>query len=256
MAQSSLYAYGSQTAQTVDITNDDARDVGDVDVKSIQSAIDITSDGTRTLGETQVTNTVETLLAGALESRNNDTVLTQVTEAIEVADTSGTTIDPATETTLSLIADTLEGRGAEVVKTEQQTPVGIEDSGGTQVNPATASDITGLTNEVQSLITQVQDRLTNHPNLLFGHAQVTTAGTPVSLTGGTSEPIPPEQDVLIQGIPGNSGTVYIGDGSVSNSNGYPLVAGQVISLGIDDAATLHVDADNANDQVAYIAEVA
>lgn len=58
MAQSNLYKRETGT-QTFNLSSNDARDLGDVDVKEwTAGALDITDDGTRILGEVQVTNAV------------------------------------------------------------------------------------------------------------------------------------------------------------------------------------------------------
>lgn len=59
MAQSNLYN-SSNTADVVDVTTDDARDIGDVDVKTVQGAVDISDRDARNLGEVDIPNTVPT----------------------------------------------------------------------------------------------------------------------------------------------------------------------------------------------------
>jgi len=119
MAQSSIYKRGSSTAQTVDVTSDSARDLGNVAVSQLNdNEFDVTDDGTRQLGRTTVTNTVgteventvETLLAAALGANADDyiridsanaldvsasTVPITPTDPTQVNDSSGTTVDPA-----------------------------------------------------------------------------------------------------------------------------------------------------------------
>jgi len=57
---------------------------------------------------------------------------------------------------------------------------------------------------------------------ITGQATVTTAGTAVSIeAGGTSE-----ADLIeIEAKSGNSGVIYVGDSSVTSSNGRELAAG-------------------------------
>lgn len=58
MAQSDLYKRTTGT-QTFDLSSDDTRDLGDVDVKSYNgNALDISDDSSRNLGEVQVNNSV------------------------------------------------------------------------------------------------------------------------------------------------------------------------------------------------------
>lgn len=60
MPQSTLYKYGAGTASAVDVTDDDSRDVGDVDVKTVQNAVDVSDRNGRVLGQVDVANTVGT----------------------------------------------------------------------------------------------------------------------------------------------------------------------------------------------------
>lgn len=61
MVQSDLYKRASALATNVNITDDDSRDLGDVDVKSMPANVeyDLVNDSSRELGNTQVTNAVE-----------------------------------------------------------------------------------------------------------------------------------------------------------------------------------------------------
>lgn len=97
MAQSSLYNGGGDTTDTTDVTSDDARDLGDVDVKTVGEAVDITDDTARKLGQAQVTNALEvgTWTAG--------TLATEQQTPITVEDTTGTQVDPATDASVSAV---------------------------------------------------------------------------------------------------------------------------------------------------------
>jgi len=78
--------------------------------------------------------------------------------------------------------------------------------------------------------------------VLSGQKSVTTAGTAVALTtAGASLP----GSYLIKALPGNTGTVYIGnDGAndVTSSNGLPLSASNTIVMTVTDLAQVKIDA--------------
>ena len=78
--------------------------------------------------------------------------------------------------------------------------------------------------------------------VLSGQKSVTTAGTAVALTtAGASL----AGSYLIKALPGNTGTVYIGnDGSndVTSSNGLPLSASNTIVMTVTDLAQVKIDA--------------
>ena len=78
--------------------------------------------------------------------------------------------------------------------------------------------------------------------VLSGQKSVTTAGTAVALTtAGASL----AGSYLIKALPGNTGTVYIGnDGAddVTSSNGLPLSASNTIVMTVTDLAQVKIDA--------------
>lgn len=82
-----------------------------------------------------------------------------------------------------------------------------------------------------------------------GQKTVTTAGTQVALA--SSQAI--THSVKIKALHGNSGWIYIGDSSVSSSNGYVLDAGETLELQIANLATVYVDSSVNGEGVSYIA---
>lgn len=99
--------------------------------------------------------------------------------------------------------------------------------------------------------------LDNEVNLAYGEQLVSSAGTSEALNGGGSQTVPDNLAVLIQGVVSSSDDqVYVGDNTVSSSDGYPLSDGQTVSLKVTDVSNIEVDADTANDGVRWIVEVA
>lgn len=82
-----------------------------------------------------------------------------------------------------------------------------------------------------------------------GKTTVATAGTRVQLGGGASIPLLAELTVKA-GI-GNSGTIYVGDGAVSASNGFELSAGQEKQYIIDNVNRIWIDASTAAQYVTW-----
>lgn len=77
----------------------------------------------------------------------------------------------------------------------------------------------------------------------------TTSGirTAISIT---SVPI---KSILIKAVITNTGTMYIGNSTVSSSNGYPLVAGESVSLDISNLNTIYIDSSVNGESITYIA---
>lgn len=230
---STLYRFGSSTAQTVDVTADDSRDLGDVDVKSLSGAIDVADRSNRNLGNVTIDNDpgISGTVAVDLSAQSLANLATDL--AVALASNGGDHLLFQEQNPMDVSA----------------APLGVTDSTGTQVDPATLAS-------VEAVATELQNRLANRANLAFGRDSVSTSGTPVALNGGTAQAVPDQQAVAVQAVPGNAGSVYVGDSTVTTTSGYPLQAGQVVTLGMDDVSTIHVDADNAGDSVAWIVEVA
>lgn len=83
--------------------------------------------------------------------------------------------------------------------------------------------------------------------LAFGRTTVATAGTEQSLATNNSN----ATGVFIKALAGNTGIVYIGDSTVTSSNGYELSAGEEIFLPIANTAAIYVDAATNGDGVCY-----
>lgn len=233
---SSVYRWGGATAQSVSVTSDDARDLGDVDVKSVTGAIDISDDLARDVGNVVVQGTADVDVSNV----SNGPLPTDLRAALEAN---------ATDTLRVSAPNALPVAAPSALPVEQQSAVGVHDAQGAQIDPAMDATVEGTTAAVEANTAAVS----GEDGLAFGRAAVTTAGTAVPLADAAT-PVPGDKSVLVQSIQGNAGTVYVGDGTVTTGSGYPLAPGQVVSLAVNDVATLHVDADNAGDEVAYIVE--
>jgi len=80
-----------------------------------------------------------------------------------------------------------------------------------------------------------------------GQKTVATAGTAESLGASTTI-----RSITIKALANNSNNVYIGDSSVSSSNGFVLDAGDTISLDIDNLADIYIDVDTNGEGVSFI----
>jgi hypothetical protein len=80
-----------------------------------------------------------------------------------------------------------------------------------------------------------------------GKTTVTTAGTRVPLGSST-----PTASVTVKALAANSGTIYVGNSSVSASNGFQLAAGDSVSMDISNLATINIDSSVNGEGVTYI----
>lgn len=87
------------------------------------------------------------------------------------------------------------------------------------------------------------------------HGQQSFAGEVSQVLGGAEEiDVPDGFTVLVQAIPGNNSSIYVGDTDVSLDNGYPLAPGQTISLGVDRVQDVNCIQTTDGDEVAWIVE--
>jgi hypothetical protein len=86
-------------------------------------------------------------------------------------------------------------------------------------------------------------------NIFYGHKTVTTAGTPVQLTSTDFR----AYVVTIKALAANTGDIYIGDGNVSNLNGFVLDAGEEVTIFVDNVDTdVYVDSSVNGEGVSFI----
>jgi hypothetical protein len=239
MAQSSLYKSGTSIASDVNVTDDPSRDLGSVDVQDVNNAVDVSDRSNRDLGEVVITNdpgvtgTVDVdLVAQSLAVLSTDLAAALASEASdEVRVTSPSPLDVS--------AATLDVSGAQV-------DVNLAAEG---IDAATETTLDAVKLAAQA----TESALANEANVAHGRTSVTSAGTAEQMPSQVLEDGKP---VALIGVRGNTGDVYIGDSSVTSSNGVPVASGQVITLQVTNLDAIYVDADNDGDELAYLAEVA
>lgn len=81
-----------------------------------------------------------------------------------------------------------------------------------------------------------------------GHKTITTAGTQLALAASTTV-----KSVSIKALSTNTGLAYIGNSTVSSTDGYELSAGEAIDLDVNNLASVYVDVSVNGEGVSYIA---
>lgn len=84
-------------------------------------------------------------------------------------------------------------------------------------------------------------------NIYNGKTPVTTAGTRVVLASSQSI-----KSVTIKALAANTGIIYVGNSTVTSSNGFALAAGETISYDIANLVTTYIDASVNGEGVTYI----
>lgn len=189
---------------------------------------------------------------------NAGTFAVQVTSAptTTVTGTVTETNSSAIKTAVETIDNIVSGTGANISQvggTNIDTNSGSKSAGTQRV--VLATDQPQLTNALKvdgSAVTQpVSGSVTTTetvPTTIYnGNKNVTTAGTRVTLASSTSC-----KSVTIKAKIANTGTIYVGDTSVSSSNGFALAAGETVSLDIANLNTVNLDASVSGEGVTFV----
>lgn len=287
------------SASTVSVQEDTPLDVSaaevDVDLASQTGpALDV-SGATVAVQEASALDvsaaTVDVQEATALDV-SAATVPVEQQTPVQVEDSGGTAIDPATEgklenvrALLDKLDDALASVASDTLRTEQQTPVGVEDSQGTPVDPATTSDVQAVESAVgdESTASQEADsalsataieRLTALVDALeSGRATdelrvssvkgATPVPTPIVerklvSTSGTPEAVRSSATSLgsgaeVRGLPTNSGNAYVWISGGSKSESRILQPGDEVFLPTSDLSNVIVDVDTGGEGVSVVA---
>jgi len=58
--------------------------------------------------------------------------------------------------------------------------------------------------------------------------------------------------VVVKANANNSGIIYIGNNTLTTSNGYPLAAGEQVEIAIDDTSQVYVVADTVDQNYSWL----
>ena len=87
------------------------------------------------------------------------------------------------------------------------------------------------------------------PTTIFnGKTTVTTAGTRVTLASSQAV-----QSITVKALAANTGTIYVGNATVSSSNGFQLAAGDSVSFDLSNLNTVNIDSSVNGEGVSYAA---
>lgn len=80
-----------------------------------------------------------------------------------------------------------------------------------------------------------------------GKKTVTTAGTRVALASSTTC-----KSVTIKSLSTNTGIIYVGDSTVTSTNGFQLYSGDAVSFDISNLSTIYLDSSVNGEGVTYL----
>lgn len=83
--------------------------------------------------------------------------------------------------------------------------------------------------------------------ILNGQTTVTTAGSRVVLSASAAC-----KSVTVKAFITNTGIIYVGNSSVSSSNGFRLSAGDTVSMDISNLNTVNIDSSVNGESVSYL----
>lgn len=122
---------------------------------------------------------------------------------------------------------------------------GVSDTDGVTVVPIHADPATGrlFVNTTGSVTVSFSAPTT----AINGKTTVTTAGTRVQLATNTCV------SITIKALASNTGTIYVGNSTVSSTNGYQLAAGDSISADISNTNKFYIDSSVNGEGVTWLA---
>lgn len=88
----------------------------------------------------------------------------------------------------------------------------------------------------------------------YGEEKVEAADEATPLNSGNSLTVPKGAELLVYALDANTGKVYVGDSSVSTSNGMPMSPRETITIKISDVSTINIAASNVGDGVRWLVE--
>lgn len=163
-----------------------------------------------------------------------------------------------TTTTISILDSANTAKTVEVLTSSGGNATGpfipihaVSNSTGAVVDPATDESLQSIitvlnTSGIPTGANTIGGIFNVNPSTFVANRQATT----------TSAAALPSQTlvngIVITALANNTGTVYVGPSSVSNTSGYPLAAGQSVSLGITNLSSVYILGINTTDHVAFI----
>lgn len=89
--------------------------------------------------------------------------------------------------------------------------------------------------------------LENSATTVYNNKVTTTSGVRVALASST-----PVKSVTVKALSTNTGLVYLGNATVTSSNGHVLESGDCVDIDITNLATIYLDVSVTGEGVTYI----
>ncbi len=142
----------------------------------------------------------------------------------------------------------VDGSGNVIGATSNALDINIKSGNPTSItaNAGTNLNTSALALEAGNLATLVA-ALAIPTTIYNGKKAVTTAGTRVTLASSQAV-----KSVTVKALAANTGTIYVGDGSVASTTGFALAAGESISLNLTNLATVNLDCSVSGEGVTYL----
>jgi hypothetical protein len=83
--------------------------------------------------------------------------------------------------------------------------------------------------------------------VINGKTTVTTAGTNVQLTTNSCK------SIVIKALVANTGSIFVGNATVSSANGFVLASGDTVALDINNTNVVYIDSSVNGEGVSFLA---
>lgn len=198
----------------------------------------------------------EATLLTRLSESDFDTKIGSLTETAPASDTASSGLNGRLQRIAQRITSLISAVGSpfQAGGSIGNTTFASTQSGTWTVQPGNTPNTTAWKVDGSAVTQPVSGTITANPTspatILNGQKLVTTAGTRVTLASSTTI-----KSVTIKALSTNTGIVYVGNATVSSSNGLQLVAGDSVSLDISNLATINLDASVSGEGATYLGVV-
>lgn len=123
-----------------------------------------------------------------------------------------------------------------------------------QAGNTTLAQIESDTSNIQLLLDEgiIDVNVVSEVNTTFAHGQ----NTDIDIAAAEQVVVastPSKHGVIVKALPGNTGTLYVGLVGVTTSTGFPLQAGDTLTIPVDDANKIYAATDTDNQGIAWVA---
>lgn len=189
----------------------------------------------------------QTTLATRLSESDFDTKTGSLTETAPASDTASSGLNGRLQRIAQRITSLITALGTpfQAGGSIGNTTFASTQSGTWTVQPGNTANTTAWKVDGSAVTQPIS--IASPTSIYHNKKTVTTAGARVALASSQAV-----MSVCIKALITNTGYIYVGDSSLSSTNGFQLLAGDTVSLDISNLNTIYIDSSVSGEGVTYI----